>query len=121
MQGLVLEPIPRSPGDHLARPHVELPGAVRHRGPVVVDVADDAAAGVADDLGPLPLDAPVVEGLEEGPDLVLLLEPELGGVDGGEGEGVLVPGLEVEVRRVELVGAEVEVGPALLADVDRRH
>lgn len=121
MQSLVLKPIPRRPGDHLARPHVELTRAAHHRGPVVVDVADEAAAGVADDLGPLPLDAPVVEGLEEGPDLVLLLEPELGGVDGGEGDGVLVPGLEVEVRRIEVVGTEVEVGPALLARVDRRH
>lgn len=59
-------------------------------------MADEAPAGVADDPGPLSLDAPVVKGLEERSDLVFLLETELGGVDGGEGKGALVPGLEVD-------------------------
>lgn len=112
------EAVPGGPGDDLAGAEVELTGAVGERRAIVVDMANEAAAGVADDPGPLPLDAPVVEGLEEGLDLVLLLEPKLGGVDGGEGQGALVAGLEVEPSWEEVVGAQVQVRSALLAAVD---
>lgn len=73
------------------------------------------AAGVALDAGALPLDAPIVDGLEEGADLVLLGESELGVVHPGEGERALVPGLEVGVRREEVGGAQIQVRSALRA------
>ena len=72
-------------------------------------------------LGPLALDSLVIKGFEEGSDLVLFLELELGGVDGGEREGALVAGLEAEIRREEVGGVEVEVRSALRAAVDRSH
>lgn len=120
-QSLGLDPITRSPRDDLAGSEMELAGAIRRRRAVVVDVADKAAAAVADDLGPGPVYAPVIERLEERSDFVLLLESELGGVHGGEGEGALVACLEVEVGREEMEGVEVEVRAALLAAVYRSH
>lgn len=84
-------------------------------------MTDDASAGVTLDHGAVPMDSPIVEGLEKGADLVLLLESKLGRVDPGEGEGVLVTGVEVVVRREEIDGVEAEVGPALIATVNRRH
>jgi len=84
-------------------------------------MAKERGAGVAFDLGPLPLNSPVVEGFEEGTDLVLLLELEIGCVYGGEGEGVLVSGLKVEVRGEGVGGVEIEVGAANLAGVRRGH
>jgi len=69
--GLDLEAVPGAARDDLAGPHPELPGALHDRRPVVVDVAEEVAAGVAADARALPLDAPVVEGLEEGADAVL--------------------------------------------------
>ena len=124
MKSLGLEPVPRSPRHDLARPEVKLPGTVGHRRTVVVDVADEAAIAVALDLRPVAMDSPVVDGLEERLELVLLLEAELGlgaGGEGGERESAFVAGLEVEVRREEVGGAEAEVGPALAAAVDRRR
>lgn len=96
-------------------------GTVRERRTIVVNVANKTPTATALDLGPLPLDSPVVDGLEEGPDLVLLLEPEVGGIDPREGKRALVPGLEVELRREEMGRAEIEIGPALRAAVDRSH
>lgn len=75
------------------------------------------AAGGAVHAGAAALDTPIVDGLEERLDLVLLGEIELGGVDPGEGEGALVAGLEVSVRREEMAGGEVEVGLARPAAV----
>ncbi|KAK4778095.1 hypothetical protein SAY87_018282 [Trapa incisa] len=118
-ESLGLEAVAGCPGNDLAGSEVELARAVGDRRPVVVDVADETAAGVADNLRPLPLDSPIVECLEERPDLVLLLESELGGVDGREGEGSLVPRLEVDFSWEEVVRAEVQVHPALLAAIDR--
>lgn len=83
-QSLVLEPIPRSPGNNLARPEVKLARTVSHGRAVVVDISDELPAVDALDLGPLPLDPPVVDGLEEGDDLILFFEAEFGGIDGGE-------------------------------------
>jgi hypothetical protein len=74
----------------LAGTHAELADTVRERRTIA-----------ALDLGPLPLDPPVVDGLEEGLDLVLL-EPKLGGVDPREGKRALVPGLEVELQWEEM-------------------
>lgn len=59
---------------------MELTGTVRERRTIVVHVTDKTPAVVALDLSPLPLDPPVVDGLEKGYKLVLLLEPDLGGV-----------------------------------------
>lgn len=118
-KGFRLEPIPSSSRDHLAGPHVKLAGTVSHGGPIVVDVADEPPAAVALDLRPRPLDPPVVSGLEERPDLVLLLEPELGGVDRRKRHRSLVSGLEEEVRRVEVRCGKVQVGSALRTSVDR--
>lgn len=84
-----------------------------HGRAVVVEVAEEAAAGVAEEASALAVDAPVVECLEEGPDAVLLNEAELGVVDPGEGDAPLVAGLEVGVRRVQVRRAQVEVHPAL--------
>lgn len=97
---------------------MELTGASGEGWAIVVHVANEVAAVDAEDLGALALDAPVVDGLEEGHDLVLLLETNLGGVHRGEGERALVPGLEVEVGREEGSCLEVEVGSALGAGVD---
>lgn len=102
-KSLGLEPIARSPRNDLTGAKVELTGTVGHRSAVVVDVPEQMATVIALDLGPLPLDSPVVDRLEERPDLVLLLEPELGGVaHGGERQRSFVAGLEVEVRRVQI-------------------
>lgn len=97
---------------------MELPRRFRQRRAIVVDVTHEAAAAAALDLDPLPLDPPVIEGFEEGHDLVLFLEVEFGGVDDGEGEGAFVASLEVEIRWVEVVGVEVEVVSAFDAVVD---
>lgn len=121
LKRLDLEPIPGSSGYDLARTHVELTGAVCERRTVVVDVANKTAAAIAFDLGPLPLDPPVIDGLEEGSDLVLLLESKFGVVDTREGKRTLVAGLKVEVRWEEMHCAKVEVGPALRAAVDGSH
>ena len=104
----------------MAGTHVELAGTGCERRTIVVNVANKTPTAAALDLGPLPLDPPVVDGLEEGPDLVLLLEPELRGVDPREGKRALVPGLEVELRWKQMGRAEIEVGLALRAAVDRR-
>lgn len=84
-----------------------------HRGrPVVVDVSEEVAARVAEEAGAFALDAPVIGGLEEGLDPVLLGELEPGVVHPGEGEGALVAGLEVGVRRVEVRRAQIQICPA---------
>lgn len=98
---------------------MELTWTVSHGGAIIVDMPDKPPAAVALDLGPGPLDAPVVSGFEKGPDLVLLLEPELGAVDPRKRQRSLVAGLEEEVRWVEIGGAQVQVCPALRAGVDR--
>ncbi|CAH9098483.1 unnamed protein product [Cuscuta epithymum] len=100
---------------------MKLTRAVSHGRAVVVDMADEHPAANALDPGPLPLDAPVIQGLEEGFDLILLLEAEFGRIDGGEGEGAFVSGLKVEIRWEELSCVEVEIGFALFAAVDGRH
>lgn len=93
--GLDLEAVPGAARDDLAGPHPELAGALHGRRTVVVDVAKQVAAGVAADARALPLDAPVVEGLEEGADAVLGREPQARLVHPREGQRALVPGLEV--------------------------
>ncbi|KAJ0969836.1 hypothetical protein J5N97_022713 [Dioscorea zingiberensis] len=75
-------------------------------------------AGAAVHAGAAALDAPVVDGLKEGLDLVLLGEVELGVVDPGEGEGAFVAGLEIGVRWKEMAGGQVKVGAARRAAVD---
>lgn len=120
-KSFVLEAIPRVSRNGLARAEAELSDAGGQRRAVVVDVADELPAAIAHDLGAFPLNPPVVDGLEKGADFVLLLESELGGIDGGEGGGILVAGLEVEVRREEIGRLEIEIGAALSAAVDRRH
>lgn len=84
-------------------------------------MSDQTPASVALDLGPRPLNPPIVSGLEERPDLVLLLEPELGGVDPRKRQRSLVAGLEEDVRRVQIGRAQVQVRSALRARVDRRR
>ena len=100
---------------------MELTGAVGERRTVIVDVADEAGTAVALDLGPLPLNSPVINSLEKGPDLVLFLESELSGVDGREGEGAFVTSVEDEVRGEEVVAVEVKVGAAFPAAVYCSH
>jgi len=102
----------------LTRSHTKLPTTIRQRRAIIVHITKVAATAIAVDLGPLPLNTPVIEGFEKGHDLVFFLEIEFGSVDGGEGQGVLVAGLEVEVRWEELGGVEVEVCPAFAAVVD---
>lgn len=99
-KSLGLEAVARGPRDDLARSKMELTGTVSKRRTIVVNIAQESAASVALDLGPLPLDSPVIKGLKKWPDLVLLLEPELGGVHGREGESALIARLEVEANRV---------------------
>ena len=91
---------------------------MHHGRAVVVDVADEAAAGVALHLRALALDAPVVDGLEERPDPVLLGELELGLVDPREGQGALVAGLEVGAGGEQVGRAQFEVGAAVGAAVN---
>jgi len=108
----------------LAGSHVKLTGRIGKRWTVVVDMAKERGAVAALDLGPLPLNSPVVDGFEEGANLVLLLELELGcvyGGEGGEGDGVLVSGLKVEVRGEGVDGVEIQVGAARRAGVRRGH
>ncbi|CAH9143142.1 unnamed protein product [Cuscuta epithymum] len=100
---------------------MKLTRAVSHGRAVVIDIAHEHPAANALDPGPLPLDAPVIQGLEEGFDLILLLEAQFGRIDGGEGEGAFVSGLKVEIRWEELSCVEVEIGFALFAAVDGRH
>jgi len=116
-----LKPISWFSGDDLAGSHVKLTGRIGKRRTVVVDMAKERGAVAALDLGPLPLNSPVVDGFEEGANLVLLLELELGCVYGGEGDGVLVSGLKVEVRGEGVGGVEIEVGAARRAGVRRGH
>lgn len=59
---------------------MKLTGTIGKRRTIVVDITNETVTAIALDLSSLPLDSPVVEGLEEGTDLVLLLELELGGV-----------------------------------------
>ncbi|KAG4988045.1 hypothetical protein JHK84_030615 [Glycine max] len=103
------------------RTHVKLTGTIGKRWTIVIDVAKETVTGVALDLGPLPLDSPVVDGFEEGAKLVLLLELELGGVRDGEGDGALVAGFEVEVWRVGMSGVKIQVGSALRTAVHGGH
>jgi hypothetical protein len=93
---------------------VELADTVRERRTItVINVPNKTPKATALDLCPLPLDPPVVDGLEEGLDLVLL-EPELGGVDPQEGKRALVPSHEVELQWEEMGQTEIEVCPALV-------
>ncbi|KHN41865.1 L-ascorbate peroxidase 3, peroxisomal [Glycine soja] len=107
--------------ERYARTHVKLTGTIGKRWTIVIDVAKETVTGVALDLGPLPLDSPVVDGFEEGAKLVLLLELELGGVRDGEGDGALVAGFEVEVWRVGMSGVKIQVGSALRTAVHGGH
>lgn len=100
---------------------MKLTRSINKRWTIVVDIANETTTAIALDLGSLPLNAPVVEGLEEGSNLVLFLEGELGGIDGGEGEGTLVASLEVEIRGESVGGVEVEVGSAFGAAIDGTH
>lgn len=55
-----LEAVPGGTRYDLAGTHVELTGSIGEWRAVVVDVAKEMGARVADHLGPLSLDAPVV-------------------------------------------------------------
>lgn len=94
---------------------------VGERRAVVVNIADKSTAAITYDPGPLPLNPPVIDCLEKGSYLVLLLEPEFGVVDQREGKRALVAGLEVEVRRIEVGGVQVKVGAAFGAGIDGSH
>lgn len=118
LESLGLEPVPGGSRNDLTGAEMELTGTVGERRTIIVDVANETATAIALDLGPLPLDSPVIQGLEKGPDLVLFLESELSGVDACEGEGAFVAGVEVEVRWEEVGGVEVEVGSAFPTAVD---
>jgi len=120
-EGFGLKPISWCSGDDLAGSHVKLTGRIGKWWTVIVDMAKERGAGVALDLGPLPLNSPVVDGFEEGAYLVLLLELELGRVYGGERDGVLVSGLKVEIRWEGIGGVEIEVGAASGAGIHRGH
>jgi len=97
----------------LVETHVELVGNIRERRTIIVNVPNKTPKAAALDLGPLPLDPLVVDGLEEGLDLVLL-EQILGGVNPREGKRALVPGLEVELRWEKMGRSEIVVGPTLV-------
>lgn len=84
---------------------MKLTRAVGERRAIIVNVTHKSTTAIAYNLGPLSLNSPVIKSLKERSDLVLLLEPELGGVDRREGERAFVPCLEVEIRRVETSGA----------------
>jgi len=115
--GLGLDPVPGAARDDLAGPHPELAVALHDRRAVVVDVAEEAAAGVAADARALAVDAPVVAGLEEGADPVLGREPEARLVHPREGQRALVPGLEEDARRVQVRRRQVQVRAARRAPV----
>ena len=121
LKRLGLDPIPGSSRNDLARSHVKLTRTVSHRRTIIVHVTNNTATAIANDLGPFPLNAPVVESLEKGSDLVLFLEPELGRVDPWEGKCAFVPGLEVKVWWVEVGWAQIEVCPTFRAAVDGSH
>lgn len=74
-EGLGLKTVPGRSGDDLAGAEAVLAVSLHHGRAVVVDVADDGAAGGALKPGARAVDAPVVESLEEGADLVFLDEP----------------------------------------------
>lgn len=69
IEGLDLESVPGGAREVLA-------GAAHRRQAVLVDVAEEVAAGVAVEAGAPAQDAPVVGGLEEGLDPVLLGKAE---------------------------------------------
>lgn len=94
---------------------------VGKRRPIVVNITDEMATGIALELGPFALDSPIVEGLEEWSELVLFLEPELGGVDEGKGKGALVSGLEIEIRREEMSGIQIQICSAFCTGIDGSH
>lgn len=110
IEGLDLESVPGGARDVLAK-------AAHRRQAVLVDVAEEMAAGIAVEAGAPAQDAPVVGGLEEGLDPVLLGKAEQGVVDPREGERALVAGLERRVRGVQVGGAEVEIRAAAGAPV----
>lgn len=112
VEGLDLEAVPGGAGNGLAGAEAELAVAAHHGGAIVVDVAKEATAGVAEDAGAPSLDTPVVDRLEEGHDPVFLGEAEPGVVDPGEGEGALISGLEVGIRRIQVRRAQVQVRSA---------
>lgn len=86
---------------------MELTRAIRLRRTIIVNITQESATAITYNLGSLPLNSPIIQGLEKGSDLVLFLEPEFGGVDERERKGSFVAGLEVEIRREEVVGVEV--------------
>lgn len=96
-EGFGLETVSGGSRNHLAGSHVKLAGTISKRRAVVIHITNQRATAIALDLGPLPLDSPVIKGLKERSDLVLLLESELGGVDYGKGGRALVSGLKVEI------------------------
>lgn len=91
------------------------------RRPIVVNVADETSTCIALDLGAFPLDSPIVDGLEERSELVLLLEPEFRGVDQRKRKGALVAGLEVEIRREEMSGIQFQICSAFSTGIDGSH
>lgn len=102
-KGLGFESITRGTRNDLTRTEPVLTDTAGERRTIVVDVTHEVAAAMALDLGSFALDSPVIKGFEEGHDLVLLLESEFVGVDGGEGDGCFVPGFEVEIGREQVV------------------
>lgn len=88
---------------------MELPRTVGQWWAIIIDVAHEMATALAHDLGPLPLEPPVIDGLKEGLDLVFLLEFELGFVDLVERESTLVASLKIVIWRIESKGAQIEV------------
>lgn len=120
-KGLILETVSGSSGDDLAGAHVELAGAISERRAIVVDMAKQRGTAVTLDLGPLALDSPVIEALEERPDLVFWLESELGGVHRGEGGAAFVAGLEVEIGGKQMRRVQIQIRSAFRTAVDGSH
>ncbi|KAE8655942.1 hypothetical protein F3Y22_tig00117012pilonHSYRG00019 [Hibiscus syriacus] len=99
LECLGLEAIPKGSGDHLAGPKMPLTETICERRAIIINMTHKFPATITLDLGSVPVGSPVINGLEERPELVLFLEVEVGLIDHGERKGALVSRLEVEIWR----------------------
>lgn len=92
----------------MARTHGKLSGSIIDRRAVVVDMTHKNTTRIAKQLSPFPLDSPIVSCLKEGHQLCLFLLPELALIDCAERECPFIACLEVEIRRKQVCGAQIQ-------------
>lgn len=80
-ESLRLEPEPGISGYNLARPKVKLTRSIDHRRSIIIDITQEFSTIFALNLGSFPLNTPVIKGLKERSDFVLLFKLEFIWVD----------------------------------------